>query len=36
MEAELIEPDFYLGADPEHGAGFGRAVRAFLAAGATA
>lgn len=30
MEAELIEPDFYLGADPQHGAGFGRAVRERL------
>nr|WP_314433059.1 transporter [uncultured Brevundimonas sp.] len=26
MEAELIEPDFYLDYDPENGAGFGRAV----------
>ncbi|MNY69818.1 hypothetical protein D3C86_2078180 [compost metagenome] len=26
MEAELIEPDFYLGAAPEAGARFGRAV----------
>ena len=26
MEAELIEPDFYLGADPRQGAAFGRAV----------
>ena len=34
MEAELIEPDFYLGADPQDGAGFGRAVRDLLAAGA--
>lgn len=32
MEAELIEPDFYLGADPQQGAGFGRAVREWLAA----
>ena len=32
MEAELIEPDFYLGADPHAGAGFGRAVRELLAA----
>lgn len=30
MEAELIEPDFYLGADREGGAGFGRAVRDLL------
>ncbi len=27
MEAELIEPDFYLNNDPEAGAGFARAVR---------
>lgn len=26
MEAELIEPDFYLGLDPRHGAAFGSAV----------
>ena len=26
MEAELIEPDFYLGSDPAEGAGFARAV----------
>ena len=32
MEAELIEPDFYLGADPQAGAGFARAVREWLAA----
>lgn len=32
MEAELIEPDFYLGAVPQAGAGFARAVRALLAA----
>jgi glutathione synthase/RimK-type ligase-like ATP-grasp enzyme len=31
MEAELIEPDFYLGADPQAGAAFGRAVRELLA-----
>lgn len=31
MEAELIEPDFYLGADPRRGAGFGEAVQAWLA-----
>ncbi len=30
MEAELIEPDFYLGADPRRGAGFAEAVRAML------
>ena len=30
MEAELIEPDFYLGNDPAKGAGFARAVRARL------
>lgn len=34
MEAELIEPDFYLNADPQDGAGFGRAVRDLLAADA--
>jgi hypothetical protein len=27
MEAELIEPDFYLNVDPAQGAGFARAVR---------
>lgn len=27
MEAELIEPDFYLGVDPTRGAGFARALR---------
>lgn len=27
MEAELIEPDFYLGVDPARGAGFARALR---------
>lgn len=32
MEAELIEPDFYLGVDPRAGAGFAHAVRAWLAA----
>jgi hypothetical protein len=26
MEAELIEPDFYLGVDPGKGAGFARAL----------
>lgn len=30
MEAELIEPDFYLGNDPRKGAGFARAARARL------
>lgn len=30
MEAELIEPDFYLGQDPHAGAGFARAVQARL------
>lgn len=34
MEAELIEPDFYLGADPRQGALFGRAVRERIAAAA--
>lgn len=32
MEAELIEPDFYLGADPGQGAAFGRAVADALEA----
>ncbi|WP_395944354.1 RimK family alpha-L-glutamate ligase [Brevundimonas sp.] len=32
MEAELIEPDFYLDHDPANGAGFARAVRERLAA----
>lgn len=32
MEAELIEPDFYLGVDPAAGDGFARAVAARLAA----
>ena len=36
MEAELIEPDFYLGSDPAQGAGFARALRAALNDGATA
>ena len=31
MEAELIEPDFYLDHDPNAGAGFAQAVRARLA-----
>ena len=30
MEAELIEPDFYLGAAPEAGSAFAQAVRARL------
>ena len=30
MEAELIEPDFYLGVDPRAGAGFADAVREWL------
>lgn len=30
MEAELIEPDFYLGIDPARGAGFARALRDAL------
>lgn len=30
MEAELIEPDFYLGVDPARGAGFARALRALI------
>ena len=32
MEAELIEPDFYLGVDPQAGAGFARALQELLAA----
>lgn len=32
MEAELIEPDFYLDQDPARGAGFVQALRAHLAA----
>ena len=32
MEAELIEPDFYLAHDPQHGAGFARAVANRLSA----
>ena len=31
MEAELIEPDFYLGNDPARGAGFAKAAKARLA-----
>jgi hypothetical protein len=30
MEAELIEPDFYLGMDPTQGAGFAMALRAAI------
>src|SRR5690606_41558887 len=30
MEAELIEPDFFLGQDPAGGAGFAEALRARL------
>lgn len=30
MEVELIEPDFYLGSDPQRGAGFATAVRDWL------
>ena len=33
MEAELIEPDFYLGMDPRQGAGFAQALRASIDAG---
>lgn len=32
MEAELIEPDFYLDHDPQNGAGFAQAVKARLEA----
>jgi len=32
MEAELIEPDFYLGADPRQGAAFAEAVARELGA----
>jgi hypothetical protein len=31
MEAELIEPDFYLDHDPDAGTGFARAVQEILA-----
>lgn len=34
MEAELIEPDFYLAAEPRGGDAFAAAVRAWLACGA--
>ncbi|MDE2407178.1 MAG: hypothetical protein KGL91_04880 [Xanthomonadaceae bacterium] len=30
MEAELIEPDFYLGVDPAQGAGFAQALREWM------
>ena len=30
MEAELIEPDFYLGVDPGKGAGFALALRGLI------
>ena len=33
MEAELIEPDFYLGKDPREGSGFAHALRAVIDAG---
>jgi hypothetical protein len=33
MEAELIEPDFYLGVDPAQGAGFARALTEAIAKG---
>ncbi len=33
MEAELIEPDFYLGMDPRQGAGFAQALREAIDAG---
>lgn len=33
MEAELIEPDFYLGVDPAHGNGFARALHEAIAMG---
>lgn len=36
MEAELIEPDFYLGSDPAQGAGFAHALRDALNDGAPA
>jgi hypothetical protein len=35
MEAELIEPDFYLGIDPAQGAGFARALRDSINDGAS-
>ena len=36
MEAELIEPDFYLGVDPAQDAGFARALRDSILGGTTA
>ncbi len=36
MEAELIEPDFYLGVDPAQGAGFARALRESIIEGVPA
>ena len=36
MEAELIEPDFYLGVDPTQGAGFARALRETITDGVAA
>ena len=36
MEAELIEPDFYLGVDPAQGAGFARALHDVILDGANA
>lgn len=36
MEAELIEPDFYLGSDPAQGAGFARALRESIGDGSPA
>lgn len=36
MEAELIEPDFYLSVDPLQGEGFARALREAIATGPTA
>lgn len=33
MELELVEPDLYLGFDPQEGRGFARAVRAAIGAG---
>ncbi len=36
MEAELIEPDFYLGVDPAQGAGFARALHAAINEGVSA
>ena len=36
MEAELIEPDFYLGVDPSQGGGFARALREAIDEGVPA